>query len=164
MFSVAACCKNATLDTESLNAKHDSAAWKNKEAWQSAGSAHMECCPPKVWADGHAKTSTYVWERPEGFVIPSKSELEQHPEVATVQLQMLYSAKNTDNFLGTNASNSITISGADDYKVVGAVAERGPAHLGHVAATIFKEQINSSYVPLDVFWNEKRKDYQVKNM
>ena len=148
------------LDTQTSHAKQDSATFASATAAASAAalrrvkaSQHLECCPPNLWRDGQTNASSYEWYRPEGYILPfpSSEELRTFPDITTVKLQMFYSASNSDNFLGINASS--------DYVVVKGITEK-TAHLGHNAAMIFATQPNTSYVPLDLFWNEHLKDYQ----
>ena len=116
------------------------------------GEHHPECCPPRVWDDGAAKSSTYEWMRPEGYVLPGDAEFAEHRDVPTVDLKMYYSKARDDNFLGINATR--------DYVVVRAAAQSGPAGLGAVAARIFASPPNDTYVPLDLYWNHGRQDMQ----
>ena len=37
---------------------------------------------PEVWEDGQAKASSYVWIRPEGYVLPGVSAMPRHPHLS----------------------------------------------------------------------------------
>ena len=141
------CGATVQAETGGADAKHRSAAHTG------------DCCPnPMHKKDGLAPETygsyRYVREEAHGdYLLPSEAELSAHgPTHGTVQLRMFYSARNADNYLGTNASAG--------YEEVRARSLGSATNLSAVAATIFAKPPNSSYVPMDLFWSAGRKDFQ----
>ena len=99
---------------------------------------------------------TYQYMRAEAhgaYLLPTADELRADgPAHGTVGLRLYYSAANSDNFLGTNAS--------DGYTVVHARSLGGSTNLSTVAATVFATPPNKSFVPMDLYWSAQRKDMQ----
>ena len=110
----------------------------------------------------------YLYVRDEGLAIalPAAEELAAHVANggATVDLYLYYSAKNQDNMLSTNISLNISNPLFNGYALVQGVGNNGGGKLRIVAAKVFATQPQSDphidYVPLDLYWDDKRKDFQ----
>lgn len=89
--------------------------------------------------------SGYTYIRNEGIII---NTINDHLNFSSRQLHFFYSANNSDNFIGFNATE-----GPASYGYV----DLGPSNI-----TILVTPPNSSigFWPLDLYWNEQRKDFQ----
>jgi hypothetical protein len=137
-----------SLDTSTVDAKHRSAR----------ADVHFgDCCPlPMHQKDGLAPPvldPSYEFMRTEAYLLPSASDIASAGDPSLVELQMFYSHDNHDNFVGTNASKP-------GYQPVVGCSVDEKFNLSTVPARIFKNPPNASYVPMDLYWSEKRKDYQ----
>ena len=79
----------------------------------------------------------YDYYRPEGIPVVSADA------AGTVALSFFYSATNRDSFIGTNAT-----------------FQPGYVNLGPAGVAVYADPPNSSFVPLDLYWNAARRDVQ----
>ena len=139
-----------SLDTNTVAAKHHSA---------KADVHFGDCCPlPMHQKDGLAPPvldPAYKFMRTESYLMPTHAEIAVAAGITLVELQMVYSKANQDNFLGT--ANASALPG---YNAVVGCSVDEQYNLSAIPARIFAEPPNASYVPMDLYWSEKRKDYQ----
>jgi hypothetical protein len=123
-----------SLDTNTVAAKHHSA---------KADVHFGDCCPlPMHQKDGLAPPvldPAYKFMRTESYLMPTHAEIAVAAGITLVELQMVYSKANQDNFLGT--ANASALPG---YNAVVGCSVDEQYNLSAIPARIFAEPPNAS--------------------